>query len=583
MTDRMFTTADWGTVSPSGGWRFCSGAFTGSGKDDVLGYHPINGTLWVRRAGPAFGFEHWGTVSPADGWWFGAGDFAAGPDSDVVGYRPSDGSLWVGSNAGDHFEFEQRGEVPSTSDWRFGVGRFTAGAHDDLFAYDPSDGGLWVARNTGGAFSFRRWATVATTSAWQFIVGDFTGSGRPDVAGYDSSDGSVWVGENEGGAFLLSTHGILQPAAGWQLSSGYFAGRAKADIFAYHPSNGSMWIGTDGVTEFAWEQWDTSGPVAGWEFVSGQFTEDTWVDVLGYQPATGELRLWRSTARPVEGYCWPLSAAPGERISFKTSGGGACTAAIRRHTSVSTVIESETVMEIGFESASQPTPAEPWHVGCGWDETFVIEVGDDWKSGIYTATCSDEEGRTSDITFVVNPPSSERSEVALLANTNTWLAYDGWAGASKYTGLARISLMRPMQNASPLTPFPTDWHLARGELWIHGWLEAEGYRPDVYTDLDFHEHGCDAGQYRMLIAGTHPEYWTPEMYDHLVAYLEAGGSFAYLGGNGLFEICTYDAAAREMTYLEGVEGGDRVPALLRARQPLRPERSVIGVATERLR
>ncbi len=36
-----------------------------------------------------------------------------------------------------------------------------------------------------------------------------------------------------------------------------------------------------------------------------------------------------------------------------------------------------------------------------------------------------------------------------------------------------------------------------------------------------------------------------------------------------------------MTYLEGVEGGDRVPALLRARQPLRPERAVIGVATER--
>ncbi|WP_394555173.1 N,N-dimethylformamidase beta subunit family domain-containing protein [Agromyces sp. MMS24-JH15] len=116
---------------------------------------------------------------------------------------------------------------------------------------------------------------------------------------------------------------------------------------------------------------------------------------------------------------------------------------------------------------------------------------------------------------------------------------------------------------------------------MHGWLEAEGYRPDVFSDLDFHEHGCDPGQYRMLIVGTHPEYWTPEMYDHLVAYLDAGGSVAYLGGNGLFEVCTYDAAARVMTYLEGVEGGDRVPALLRAREPLRPERSVIGVATER--
>lgn len=582
LADRTFTATDWGLVSPSPGWQFSAGVFTDSATADLFGYHPINGTLWVgENTGNGFDFRHWGSVSPTQGWWFGVGDFADGSKADIVGYHSITGSLWVGRNAGAHFELEQWGAIPPAAGWKFGVGRFTAGAKADLFAYDPSNGSLWVGRNTGHAFSFAQWGTVAPTSTWQFVVGDFTGSGRPDVAGYDPSDGSLWVGENEGGNFLLARHGVLQPAAGWQLSPGYFTGRAKSDLFAYHPSNGSMWVGTDNVTQFAFERWDTADTASPWEFIPGLFTEDIWVDLVGYQPATGQLRLWRSTVRPVEGYCWPLSAAPGQRISFKTSGGNSCTATIKRHTSTSADIVSEQMAEMSFDSPVQPTPAQPWHVGCGWNETFRLNVRASWRSGIYSASCVDGEGHHADITFVVKPRPTQRSQVALLANTNTWLAYDGWGGASKYSGSARISLMRPMINAAPSTPFPSDWHLTRGELWIQGWLESEGYRPDMYTDLDFHQDGCDAGQYRLLVAGTHPEYWTPEMYDNLLAYLDDGGSFAYLAGNGLFETCIYDAQAREMSFLDGVEGGSRIPALLRVREPLRSERAVIGVATER--
>lgn len=582
MADRTFTVADQGLVFPSNGWQFSSGVFTGSGKADLLGYHPTNGSLWVgSNTGTGFALQHWGSVAPADGWWFGTGNFTGGTRDDIIGYQSSNGSLWVGRNAETHFVLEQWGSIAPASGWRFGVGHFTGGAKADLFGYDPSNGSLWVGRNTGAGFSFSQWGIVAATAVWQFVVGDFTGSGRPDVAGYDPSDGSIWVGVNEGGNFLLAQHGVVQPAAGWQLCPGYFTGRAKADLFAYHPSNGSMWVGTDNSTEYVFERWDTAVPASGWEFVAGLFTEDTWVDILGYQPATGLLRLWSSTSRPVEGYCWPLSAAPGQRISFMTSGGDECTATIRRHTSTSSVVDSETIATVDFNSPTQPTPAEPWHVGCGWNETFGVDVGAGWRSGIYSATCVDAQGRSSEIPFVVRPKPSQRSKVALLANTNTWLAYDGWGGGSKYSGLAQISLMRPMVNASPTTSFVGDWHLTRGELWIQGWLESEGYRPDMYTDLDFHENGCDAGQYRLLVSGTHPEYWTPEMYDNLLAYLDTGGSFAYLGGNGLFETCVYDAGARQMMYLEGVEGGSRIPALLRVREPLRPERAVIGVATER--
>ena len=60
-------------------------------------------------------------------------------------------------------------------------------------------------------------------------------------------------------------------------------------------------------------------------------------------------------------------------------------------------------------------------------------------------------------------------------------------------------------------------HLTRGELWILGWLEREGFRADVYSDLDFHNDGCDAAQYACLVVGTHPEYWTTQMYDNVAS------------------------------------------------------------------
>jgi hypothetical protein len=578
MTDRAFRPTSWGAVAPATGWQFDAGAFTGAGRADLFGYHQSNGSLWMgANTGSGFTFQHWGTVSPAAGWKFSAGDFTGTDRHDVFGYHESNGSLWIGENLGTSFQLRSWGSVQPASGWQFGAGFFTGGAKADVFGYHPSNGSLWVGRNTGTGFAFQQWGTVATTATWQFVLGDFIGTGRSDVVGYNPSNGSLWVGENTGSSFLLQQWAAVQPVSGWQFGAGYFTGRAKADLFGYHPSNGSLWVAVNTGTGFTFEQWATTEPADGWRFVPGEFDGDIWVDLVGYLPTTGELQLWRSTVRPIEGYCWPLSAAPGERISVMTSGGDQSTATIKRHTSTSAVVDSVTVGQLSFNSPTQTTASAPWSTGCGWSETFGIDVPASWRSGIYSAACVDANGDASDITFVVKPDPAERSEVALLANVNTWLAYNGWGGQSKYTGLARTSFLRPMPIAAP----DADYHLTRGELWIHGWLESAGYRPDMYTDIDFHEDGCDAGQYKLLVVGTHPEYWTTQMYDNLGTYLAAGGSLAYLGGNGMFESGAYDADRREIVFRQGVEGGPRVPALFRALSPPRPERAVLGVATER--
>jgi hypothetical protein len=163
----------------------------------------------------------------------------------------------------------------------------------------------------------------------------------------------------------------------------------------------------------------------------------------------------------------------------------------------------------------------------------------------------------------------------VLANVNTWLAYNGWGSRSKYSGAARTSFLRPMPQSAP----NGDTHLTRGELWVLGWLQSQGHSPDVFTDIDFHDDGCDPEQYPLLVLSTHPEYWTPRMYDRLAAYLDGGGSVAYLGGNGVFEAGEYADDRTAMVFRRGEEGGHREKALFRVRG--RPERSLLGVATER--
>src|SRR3981189_168981 len=47
----VFSFALWTSpaLSPPSGWSIVSGSFTDSGRTDICGYHPSNGSLWVGR------------------------------------------------------------------------------------------------------------------------------------------------------------------------------------------------------------------------------------------------------------------------------------------------------------------------------------------------------------------------------------------------------------------------------------------------------------------------------------------------------------------------------------------------------
>jgi hypothetical protein len=273
------------------------------------------------------------------------------------------------------------------------------------------------------------------------------------------------------------------------------------------------------------------------------------VENVGDVPiAVGNFRLSTSTLAPdrleqnlhaIEGYADRISVFPGEQLQLFVH-------APRRRFALTVLrqgVHEQPVLHIG-EIAGQPQhyAANAFEEGANWEPTWTLEVGAGWRSGMYTAHIADDSGAAFDITFIVKTPGTGTpAGVAVLASTNTWLAYNPWGGASLYRydvadGLARQSAFRVhMHRPNPAASMAgDDRHLANAERHILRWLEQNGIAYDLYADLDLHDTPDLLQRYPTLLISTHSEYWTEAMYGGLERFLAAGGNLIYLSGNGLY-------------------------------------------------
>jgi N,N-dimethylformamidase len=105
------------------------------------------------------------------------------------------------------------------------------------------------------------------------------------------------------------------------------------------------------------------------------------------------------------------------------------------------------------------------------------------------------------------------------------------------SGVQYSSALRPITNLRPRyrhRNVNAPRHLA-GDLYLIDWLEEKGFGYDVVTDGDLHENGRELlDEYRVLITGGHPEYWTTPMLESLETWVTDGGRLMYLGGNGFY-------------------------------------------------
>lgn len=218
----------------------------------------------------------------------------------------------------------------------------------------------------------------------------------------------------------------------------------------------------------------------------------------------------------------------------------------------------------------------------GWTPSFSWEVPADLKSGIY-AVHLEADGVEDHLPFSVVPKLGHpTAKVAVLIPTFSYLAYGNeqmlgptgsYAGQlpgypsqpqDKYiveTGLRSLydhhtdgsgvcysSWLRPIVNMRPKYNMPfLDFgkgspHQLNADLHLIDWLEEQRIEYDVITDLEIHLDGvARLEDYRTVSTASHNEYWSESMLNATQQYLNGGGRFIYLSGNGMYWATALDA------------------------------------------
>ena len=218
-----------------------------------------------------------------------------------------------------------------------------------------------------------------------------------------------------------------------------------------------------------------------------------------------------------------------------------------------------------------------------WQPSLDIRLPADVPSGVYAAELRSAGDRRWIPFFVA--PHRPSSDIAVIAPTFTYLAYANFRISDRAAELAAqlrglqapqlspeeryvlahpelgmslydthidgspncySSRLRPVLEMSPTYRYAFSGaprHLS-ADLELIGWLNRKGHVHDVLTDECLHSTGSPLlAPYRVVITGSHPEYYTAPMRDALSAYIARGGRVMYLGGNGFYWV-TATAAAR---------------------------------------
>lgn len=202
-------------------------------------------------------------------------------------------------------------------------------------------------------------------------------------------------------------------------------------------------------------------------------------------------------------------------------------------------------------------------IDAGWPETLGVTVPETLPSGVYALELTDTAGNRGFAPFFVSAAGSPKQGLAFLAPTFSYLAYcnapeamrgppsrrgllpaealldaaNGRFGRSLYERFTDGSGVVVTGERKPLLSIGPDfrlWGFAADSLFTD-WLERQEMACDLLTDHDLHHDGEAAlNGIRVLITGSHPEYWSTRMWDALSGWLAKGGRLLYLGGNGVY-------------------------------------------------
>jgi N,N-dimethylformamidase beta subunit-like protein/concanavalin A-like lectin/glucanase superfamily protein len=207
-----------------------------------------------------------------------------------------------------------------------------------------------------------------------------------------------------------------------------------------------------------------------------------------------------------------------------------------------------------------------------WEPGFEFKVPADFKSGVYAARLRTDSAEDYVPFFVRPKKGTATAKIAFLVPTFSYLAY-GTTGnqsiniLSNYShhtdgsGIGYSSRLRPITNMRPKITTRNPWQFME-DTYIVDWLDVKGLAADVITDQDLHFEGASLlAPYKVVLTGSHPEYYSREMLEGVHAYLEKGGRVIYMGGNGFYWVTPMDPGGRfiELRRRDGTEHWQGAP------------------------
>jgi N,N-dimethylformamidase len=207
-----------------------------------------------------------------------------------------------------------------------------------------------------------------------------------------------------------------------------------------------------------------------------------------------------------------------------------------------------------------------------WEPGFAFKLPEDLKSGVYAARLRTSTAEDYVPFFVRPKKGTVTAGIALLIPTFSYLAYgstgtSGLQPLSNYSrhtdgsGVTYSSRLRPITNMRPKVSTRNPWQFI-ADMHLVDWLDVKGFSVDIITDQDLHFEGAALlAPYKVVMTGTHPEYYSQQMIDGVRAYLEKGGRLMYVGGNGFYWVTPMDPAGRyiELRRRDGTEHWQAAP------------------------
>jgi len=237
---------------------------------------------------------------------------------------------------------------------------------------------------------------------------------------------------------------------------------------------------------------------------------------------------------------------------------------------------------------------------CGWQPALSLSIPADWPSGLY-ALHLEADGARDLVAFAVRAARpGEKARVALLLPSFTYQVYANFGredraarirasapawGALSHTptdhaeyglsiynyhldgsGISMASMRRPMIDKrvnqvqmAGIEEHESGVYWLTADTYILDLLDRKGIAVEVLTDHDIHAEGAAAlAPYRCVLTGQHPEYHSVETWDAIAGYIDGGGRFMYMGGNGFYWKVVPHADGPWALEMRRAEGGIRV-------------------------